>query len=70
MFLCPDTQTHNSGGPWDSSPCDPRGNEREMFTAGPSKNSDLDPFMGVLRPHARDMMGAGTRTKMKGKMDT
>lgn len=35
-----------------------------------NKKPDLGLFMCVLRPHARFMMGAGTRIKIKGEMNT
>lgn len=39
---------------------------------GPPQNKkpDLGLFMCVLRPHARYMMGAGTRSKIRGETNT
>lgn len=45
-------------------------NCREMFANWPPKTSDLDPFTCVLKLHTRHMLGAETRTKVKGKMNT
>ena len=70
MFLHLDTRTHHGGCFWGSSTHDPRGSCREMFANWPPKNSDLDPFTRVLKLHTRHMLGAETRTKIKGKMNT
>lgn len=56
----PDT---HGGGPWDSSPHDPQGNQRDMFAGRPSKNSHLNPFTCILRPYARRMVGARITVK-------